>query len=677
LDAAALKLGEACAVLLDDNLPDTEVRTAVFARISRARLQEAAKRVAELAQPADARYQKELVACYGRVKGCLSTFLGTVVFQSNQAGRPVLRALKFLTAIGGHRNPSLAGAPLEGIPRAWRRWVIATDGRVDRRAYTLWTLERLQDALQRRDVFVSPSEHWGDPRLKLLHGAHWEALRAQVCRSLGHQETAEQALATLSAPLDTAYRQTLAQLPANTTVRIEGQSGREELIVSNLDKLDELPSLIELREQVAARLPQVDLPEVLLEVHAWTGFADEFTHLSETNARVADLPTSVCAVLMAEACNIGLEPLIRPEHPVLTRDRLSWVLQNYIRADTLTRANARLVDYQATLPLAQEWGGGEVASADGLRFVTPVRTINAGPNRKYFGAERGVTYYNFTSDQCTGFHGIVIPGTLRDSLYILEGLLEHQTSLRPTELMTDTAGASDIVFGLFWLLGFQFSPRLADIGGARFWRIDPQADYGVLNYVSRHRVKLERIRRNWDDMLRVAGSLKMGTVSASELMRSLLSSERPSTLARAIGDLGRIPKTIHLLRLIDDETYRRRILTQLNRGEKRHNLAREVFHGRRGELRQRYREGQEDQLGALGLVVNVLVLWNTVYMEAALKQLRAESYEVKSEDVARLTPLGYAHFNFLGRYSFNLAEPVAKGNLRPLRDPNDRNRLAA
>jgi hypothetical protein len=103
----------------------------------------------------------------------------------------------------------------------------------------------------------------------------------------------------------------------------------------------------------------------------------------------------------------------------------------------------------------------------------------------------------------------------------------------------------------------------------------------------------------------------------------------------------------------------------------------ELYNGRRGELRQRYREGQEDQLGALGLVVNVLVLWNTVYMEAALKQLRAEGYEVKPEDVARLTPLGYAHFNFLGRYSFNLAEPVAKGNLRPLRDPNDRNRLAA
>ena len=67
-----------------------------------------------------------------------------------------------------------------------------------------------------------------------------------------------------------------------------------------------------------------------------------------------------------------------------------------------------------------------------------------------------------------------------------------------------------------------------------------------------------------------------------------------------------------------------RILIQLNRGENRHRLARVIFHGKRGELRQRYRDGQEDQLGSLGLVVNVVVLWNTIYMDAALNQLREE-----------------------------------------------------
>jgi TnpA family transposase len=100
-----------------------------------------------------------------------------------------------------------------------------------------------------------------------------------------------------------------------------------------------------------------------------------------------------------------------------------------------------------------------------------------------------------------------------------------------------------------------------------------------------------------------------------------------------------------MLAYINDEPYRRRILTQLNRGEGRHSVARAVFHGQRGELRQRYREGQEDQLGALGLVVNALVLWNTLYMEAVLTQLRTEGMEVLAADVARLSPLVHKHIN--------------------------------
>ncbi len=122
-----------------------------------------------------------------------------------------------------------------------------------------------------------------------------------------------------------------------------------------------------------------------------------------------------------------------------------------------------------------------MASADGLRFIVPVRTLNAGPNPKYFGTGRGITLINYVSDQFSGFKNIVVTGTLRDSLVILAGLLNQETKLRPTELMTDTASYSDVVFGLFHLLGYQFSPRLADLGGMRFWRIDPTANYGTLN----------------------------------------------------------------------------------------------------------------------------------------------------------------------------------------------------
>ena len=140
-----------------------------------------------------------------------------------------------------------------------------------------------------------------------------------------------------------------------------------------------------------------------------------------------------------------------------------------------------------------------------------------------------------------------------------------------------------------------------------------------------------------------------------------------SLVRPALEELGLIIKTLYLLAYIDDEAYRRRILNQLHRGEGRHQLARVVFHGKRGELRERYREGQEDQLGALGLVVNAIILWNTIYMDAVLNQLRAEGFDVRDENLARLSPLGHEHINMLGRYAFTLPEPVARGKLRPLR----------
>jgi TnpA family transposase len=670
LDTAALRLREACLIVLDPTTNAPDVRAAVFARVPQDQLAAAVTVIGALARPPDTRYYDLLASRYATIRRFVPRLLATIAFAGTAAGRPVLDAVAFLGAAEGPpRTARWRDAPRELITPAWRRLVLPRGQTLDRRFYTFCVLERLQDGLRRRDVFVTPSARWGDPRAKLLQGAAWEAVRPQLARTLGRALDPQAELAVLGQELDGAYRRTAAGLPANAAVRIERRAGRDTLVLTGLDKLDEPASLAALRQQVADRLPRVDLPEVLLEVAAWTGFTAAFTHVSEGRARVADLATSICAVLLAEACNIGLEPLVRPDVPALTRERLLWVQQNYLRAETLTRANARLVDYHARLPLAQQWGGGEVASADGLRFVVPVRTINARPNSKYFGVGKGVTYYNFTSDQFTGFHAIVIPGTLRDSLYILEGLLEQQTSLRPTELMSDTAGYSDLVFGLFWLLGYQFSPRLADVGDTRFWRLDPTATYGPLDGIARHRVRPERIAAQWDDLLRVAGSLKLGTVSASELTRALGGGGRTATLAQAIGELGRVAKTLYLLAYLDDETYRRRILTQLNRGESRHSLARAIFYGQRGELRQRYREGQEDQLGALGLVVNVAVLWTTRYLAVALAALRQEGTVVDDADVERLSPLGYEHINLLGRYQFALAEPLTRGELRALHDP--------
>ena len=670
-DRAALRLGTAAGVLLDGNLPDDQVRRAVFELCGHAELAEAAKTVAEIARQPGDRFHDEVLARWRSVRRFLPALLGTISFEGTRSAAPLLEAVDFLRRLEGRAGrPAMSEAPLGALSPAWLRLALGGDpgSAPSRPAYTFGVLDELLAALRRRDVYVPDSRRWDDPRAKLLQGERWEIARPSVCRALGRQPSPGGELAALQAELDEAYRRVASNLNSNSAVRIEQSSGRDRIVVAPLDKLDEPESLVRLRAAVQARMPRVELPELLLEVEAWTGFCGAFSHASEGRARTEGLAVSLCAALLSEACNVGLGPFTQAGTPALSARRLSWVLQNYVRADTLASANALLVDHQATIPLAQAWGGGELASADGLRFVVPVRTLNAAPNPKYFGVGRGVTYYNFTSDQFTGFHAVVVPGTLRDSLYVLSGLLEQQTGLEPVEIVSDTAGYSDTVFGLFWLLGYQFSPRLADLGEARLWRMDREADYGALSGVARQRVRTELIAENWDDLLRVAGSLKTGVASAHEMMRVLQRSGRPSTLAKAVGELGRVAKTLFLLAYVDDEAYRRRVLTQLNRQESRHALARTIFHGRRGEVRKRYREGQEDQLSALGLVVNAVVLWTTRYQQAALDALRAQGWDVREEDVARLSPLGSEHINVLGRYHFELA--IARGELRPLRDPS-------
>jgi TnpA family transposase len=666
IDASALVLADLARVLLDDGVEDEGVRTRAFTRVSRRRAQIAVETITRLTRAPEDDFQQERLQRYQTLRRFLPQMLRLVSLQATQSGKPLLAAWRFLKEREERGSWESSGAPLEFLPPAWKKRVVRYAGskpQVDRRAYTLCVLEQLQEALRRRDIFALGSERWGDPRAKLLSGSAWEQARAPICRVLEKPAEPAEELERLAQGLEDSYRQVQTRLPTNAALAL-GESG--QLVLSPLDRVPEPLSLVSLRQKTRSLLPRVDLPELLLEMNLRTGFARAFDHQSERGGRVADLELSLCAVLVAQACNVGLEPLVQA-HPALSHDRLEWVSHHFLHAQSIAAANAKLVEAQNDIALAQTWGGGEVASADGLRFVVPVRTAHAGHNRKYFGAARGITYYNFTSDQFTGLHGIVIPGTTHEAPYLLEGLLEQQSLLRPLEMMADTAAYSDVIFGLFHLLGYQFSPRLADIGAARLWRIDPTADYGALNPLSKNRVQTERIERNWDDLLRIAGSLKMGTISASELVRSLLRAKRPSGAVRALVELGRLCKTLYLLRYLDDEAYRRRILVQLNRHESRHALAREVMHGRRGEIRQRYREGQEDQLGALGLVLNVIVLWNTLYMDAALAHLRRRGQSVLPADVARLSPLGSEHINLLGRYSFELPAGVRNGKLRPLR----------
>jgi len=626
--------------------------------------------VALMRPPADP-YHERLVACYPQIRRFLPMLIAALVMESTAPARPVLEAFEALgiwLAERPHtsRLPSTE-VPLEVVSAPWEAHVRdRDDGTVNRAAYACCVLDRLRVGLRRRDVYAPDSIRWGDPRAEMLSPETWDQQRDQACEALALDTDASKVVAHLGQALDEAWRRAADGFDANPEFRLEHRDGTDRVVVSPLDAVSEPASLVSLRAMVEELLPEVEIADVPLEVHAWTGFLDEYTHISGSSSRAAGLNETLSALLVSDACNVGLAPVVDENYAPLTRDRLNWAAHNYFRSATHSAASTQLFDFHAGLDLARDaWGGGEMASADGMRFVIPVSTIHAGYNPRYFGRQRGSTLYTWMADTHGSFHQTLIPGTQRDSLYALDGLMANQTVVRPDTVSTDTAGASEIVFALAWTLGYRYAPRLADLADHRLWRIDPAANYGSLNGLARNRINTTLITSQWDQICRLTASLEARTVTPSAILRSLQRGPNPSSLGRALAELGRVIKTLHVLEYCHDPVYRRAIHRILGRGESRNSLARDTFHGGRGQLRQHYQAGQENQLGALGLMVNIIVLWQTVYTQAALDHLVAHGQRPDPADVARLSPLGHPTINLQGRYRTTGAAPA--GGLRPLR----------
>jgi TnpA family transposase len=236
------------------------------------------------------------------------------------------------------------------------------------------------------------------------------------------------------------------------------------------------------------------------------------------------------------------KPTVRHQRHRCTEVRAAFPRRPDVSAlATYRAANAALIEHQAAIPLAQAWGGGLLASVDGMRFVVPVPSVYARPNPKYSGRRGGTTCLNMINDQAAGPGGKVVAGTPRDSLYVLDVLYDRDGGKRPEVIVTDTAAYSDIVFGLLTLAGFAYAPQLADLPDQKMWRIDRAAGHGPFQDAARGRIGLARIERRWEDVLRITGSIHTGAVRAYDVIRMLSRDGRPTPPGGdAIARYGRI-----------------------------------------------------------------------------------------------------------------------------------------
>ena len=419
-----------------------------------------------------------------------------------------------------------------------------------------------------------------------------------------------------------------------------------------------------IRIQVAS-----EVHAIVVEVDQWTNFTEHFGHL-KTERAAPDRSLLLTAVL-ADALNLGLYKMAEA-CPSASVARLSRLAAWHIRDETYSRSLAELINYQHQLPFAAHWGEGSTSSSDGQRYRAGGRGEPSGAVNAKYGNEPGVLFYTHISDQYAPFHTKVISATVRDATHVLDGLLYHESDLRIEEHYTDTAGFTNHVFALCHLLGFRFAPRIRGLGDHRIFVPGAAAQWPSLAPLIGGSLNTRLIEQQFDEVLRLASSIKTGTVTASLILRKLGAYPRQNSLARALREMGRLERTLFTLKWLQDPALRRRTNAGLNKGEARNALARAVFLHRLGEIRDRSYENQRYRASGLNLVVAAITLWNTVYLERAVSALR-EQGTVDDSLLQHLSPLGWDHINLTGDYSWQTNKRVAKGRFRPLRMPKSTN----
>ncbi|AJA46824.1 transposase [Clostridium pasteurianum DSM 525 = ATCC 6013] len=612
-----------------------------------------------LARPINYDYIDLLDKRYSQLRKYTPALLKHLQFSStNKSLESLIDALDVINKVnetGKRKLPE--DVPSDFISNRWNKYVFEPDGNINRHYYEIAAYTELKNRIRSGDIAVNGSRNYKNFDEYLLSKNDWndkKLLTPKIAVSLDFEHYITERMDSLNKRL---------QWVSKNADKLDGVSiGTDRIHVEKLEK--ETPEEAKLlSERLYKLLPRVKLTDLLIEVSKWTGFDKNFVHASTGNACNSQEKTILMATLMAMGTNIGLVKM-SDATPGITYRQMANTAQWRMYDDAMKRSQATLVNYQYKQFLSSYWGDGSTSSSDGMRVQVGVSALNSEHNPHY-GSEKGATIYRHVSDQYSSFYTKVINTNARDAVHVIDGLLYHETELSIDEHYTDTAGYTDQIFGLSHLLGFHFAPRIRDISELMLYSFNKPSNYSKIEKIIKGNINLKIIRENYDDVLRLTQSISEGKVSASLIMGKLGSYARQNSLATALREIGRIEKTIFLLDYISNKPLRRRIQRGLNKGEFMNALARAIFFGKRGELRERELQDQLQRASALNIIINAISVWNTAYLQKAIEHLKHTS-SIDESLLEHIAPLGWEHINFLGEYKFELRGVHESDDLRPL-----------
>ena len=388
-------------------------------------------------------------------------------------------------------------APTAFIRARWKPLVQPAGG-IDRRYYEICVLSELKNSLRSGDIWVHGSRQYRDFDEYLLPMGTFESLKHAQTLPIAVTPVCEQYLAerlrAVTQQLAVVNRLAAANELPDAIISATG------LKITPLDTVvpEEAHRLI---GHTSRLLPRIKITDLLTDVDEWTGFTKHFVHL-KSNEPASDR-ILLLSTILADAINLGLSKMAE-SCPGTSYDTLAWLQGWHIRSDTYAAGLAELVNAQLNHPFSIHWGDGTTSSSDGQRFRAGGRAESTGHINPKYGAEPGRMIYTHISDQYSPFSSKLVNVGIRDSTYVLDGLLYHESDLRIEEHYTDTAGFTDHVFALMHLLGFRFAPRIRDLHDTKLYIPDNGEDYPALSPMIGGALKVHHIQTHWDEILRLA-----------------------------------------------------------------------------------------------------------------------------------------------------------------------------
>ena len=549
-------------------------------------------------------------------------------------------ATPLLAAVAMLRNGIKVDPPVDFLrPNSkWHRHLRAEPSG-DHRLWEIAVLFHIRDAFRSGDIWLAGSRRYGDLKQLLVPPQAIEQT-ARLAVPLRPGEW----LAERRARLDTRLKEFGRAARTGTIPGGIIENGK-----LHIDKLraDTPEGAEDLVLDLYQQLPPARITDLLLEVDERTGFSEAFTHL-RTGAPCSDR-IGLMNVLLAEGVNLGLRKMA-----AATNTHSFWELLRiarwHVEGSAYDRALAMSVEAHAALPMAAFWGQGQSASSDGQFFLATEQGEAMNLINAKYGNVPGLKGYSHVSDQYAPFATQVIPATVSEAPYILDGLLMNDAGRRVRQHFADTGGFTDHVFAACALLGYRFAPRIRDLPQKRLYAFTPNATPANVRALVGGKINEPLIERNWPDILRIMATIAAGIVAPSQILRKLASYPRQNELALALREVGRIERTLFMIDWILDAGLQRQAQIGLNKGEAHHALKRAISFHRRGEIRDRSGEGQHYRIAGMNLLAAIIIFWNTMKLGEVVNTRAASGTHIAPDLLAHVSPLGWEHINLTGEY---------------------------